>query len=230
MRTATPILEEHGLYRFPVFRGLSEARLQEIMKYAFFRKYRKGQILFMEGDPRDRIYFLLNGYIKLVSMNEDYSNHLFLYLKPYCMFPYIGLFNDKDYRFSGEAVTDVELLYVPTVKFEQLIRSDNDALINLIRIMGDKMHEHEIRLQNLIKMHATDRVRHLISLLIQDLGEKTGAGTIRIPCPLTTTDLAEMAGTSRETVSHTLQEYKASGKLVMESKIITVTDPAFFIL
>ncbi|GIM45406.1 hypothetical protein DNHGIG_09550 [Collibacillus ludicampi] len=94
--------------------------------------------------------------------------------------------------------------------------------------MDDKMHELEIRIQKLTQVHATDRVRQLISLLIKDIGEKTDASTIRIPCPLTTTDLARMAGTSRETVSHVLQKYKASGKLMIESKIITITDPAFF--
>jgi CRP-like cAMP-binding protein len=184
----------------------------------------------MEGDPRDRIYFLLDGYIKLVSMNDDGSSQLFIYLKPYSMFPYVGLFQDKYYRFSGEAVTDVELFYLPAVQFEQLIQNNPSALINLIRIMGDKLHEHEIRIQKLTQIHATDRVRQLISFLIKDIGEETDASTIRIPCPLTTTDLARMAGTSRETVSHVLQEYKASGKLVIESKIITIMDPDFFMI
>ncbi|SFI71943.1 Crp/Fnr family transcriptional regulator [Thermoflavimicrobium dichotomicum] len=216
------------LHKFPLFHTLSGQHMQKIMEYAFFRKYRKGQILFMEGDPRDRIYFLLNGYIKLVSMDDDGSSQFFLYLKPYSIFPYVGLFQDKHYRFSGEAVTDVELLYLPATQFERLIQNDPHMLIHLIRIMGDKMYELEIRIQKLTQVHATDRVRQLISLLIKDIGEKTDGGGIRIPCPLTTTDLARMAGTSRETVSHVLQEYKASGKLAIKSKIITIIDPAFF--
>lgn len=98
--------------------------MQEIMGDAFFLGYHKGQILFMEGDPRDRIYFLLSGYVKLVSMNDDCSSQFFLYLKPYSIFPYVGLFKDKFYRFSGEAVTDVELIYLPVAKFERLIQND----------------------------------------------------------------------------------------------------------
>jgi CRP-like cAMP-binding protein len=219
---------ENCLHKFPVFHTLSEQRMQEIMKHAFFRKYHKGQILFMAGDPRDRIYFLLSGYIKLVSINDDDSSQFFLYLKPGNIFPCIGLFQDEYYRFSGEAATDVELLYLPAAKFERLIRNDPESLINLIRIMSDKMYELELRIQKLTQVHATDRVRQLISLLINDIGEKMDASTFRIPCPLTTTDLAKMAGTSRETVSHVLQEYKASGKLVIQSKIITITDPVFF--
>ena len=202
----------------------------EIMGCAFFRKYHKGQILFMEGDPRDRIYFLLNGYIKLVSMDDDCSSQFFLYLKPYSIFPYVGLFQDKYYRFSAEAVTDVELIYLPVTKFELLIQNDTAVLINLIRSMGNEMHELEIRIQKLTQVHAADRVRRLIGFLIKDIGEKTDASTIRIPCPITTTDLARMAGTSRETVSHVLQEYKASGKLIIESKIITITDQTFFMI
>jgi CRP-like cAMP-binding protein len=217
-----------SLRKFPVFHNLPKRRVQEIMGDAFFRRYHKGQILFMEGDPRDRIYFLLNGFIKLVSMNDDGSRQFLLYLKPYSMFPYVGLFRDKYYRFSAEAATDVELLYVPADAFERQIRNDPPVLINLIRIMGDKMHEHEIRIQKLTQVHATDRVRQLISFLLQDIGEKVDDSTVRIPCPLTTTELAKMAGTSRETVSHVLQEYKASGKLKIKSKIITIFDPSYF--
>lgn len=157
-----PSAPKNSLHRFPVFHNLSKQRTQEIMGDAFFRRYHKGQILFMEGDPRDRIYFLLNGYIKLVSMNDDGSSQFFLYLKPHSMFPYVGLFRDKYYRFSGEAATDVELLYLPAAAFERQIRNDPAVLINLIRIMGDKMHEHEIRIQKLIQVHATDRVRQLV--------------------------------------------------------------------
>ncbi|GMB09961.1 Crp/Fnr family transcriptional regulator [Thermolongibacillus altinsuensis] len=225
-----PSALKNCLCKFPIFHKIPEQRMLEIMGCAFFRKYHKGQILFMEGDPRDRIYFLLNGYIKLVSMDDDCSSQFFLYLKPYSIFPYVGLFQDKYYRFSAEAVTDVELIYLPVTKFELLIQNDTAVLINLIRSMGNEMHELEIRIQKLTQVHAADRVRRLIGFLIKDIGEKTDASTIRIPCPITTTDLARMAGTSRETVSHVLQEYKASGKLIIESKIITITDPAFFII
>ena len=71
-------------------------------------------------------------------------------------------------------------------------------------------------------------MRQLISFLLQDIGEKVDDSTVRIPCPRTTTELAKMAGTSRETVSHVLQEYKASGKLKIKSKIITIFDPSYF--
>lgn len=225
-----PTAPKNNLRRFPVFHNLPHQRVQKIMGDAFVRRYHKGQILFMEGDPRDRIYFSLKGYIKLIRMNDDGSSQFLMYLKPNSMFPYVGLFQDKYYRFSAEAATDVELLYIPTSTFEQQIRNDPAVLVNLIRIMGDKMHEHEIRIQKLSQVHATDRVRQLISFLLNDIGEKVNDSTIRIPCPLTTTDLAKMAGTSRETVSHVLQEYKASGKLTIKSKIITIKDPAFFML
>ncbi|PZN12472.1 MAG: Crp/Fnr family transcriptional regulator [Bacillota bacterium] len=216
------------LYQFPLFRPLPRSRLEELGEYAFMRRYQRGQILFMEGDPRDRIYFLTSGYIRLVSTDENCSTQLFLYEKPYSIFPYVGLFKDEYYRFSGETVTDVELIFFPTDVFERLVQDAPPILIHLIRLMGDKLYEREVRCQRLAQAHAADRVRHLIGILIQDLGEPVDDSTIRIPCPLTTSDLARMAGTSRETVSRLIQEYRTAGKLMMKSKTITVTDPAFF--
>ncbi|HEY8393458.1 MAG TPA: Crp/Fnr family transcriptional regulator [Thermaerobacter sp.] len=219
----------HFLDKFPLFRPLPRSRLEELGEYAFVRRYQRGQVLFMEGDPRDRIYLLVEGYVRMVSVNEDCTTQLLIYEKPNNIFPCIGLFKDEHYRFSGEAVTDIEVVYFPTKVFERIIHDIPTLLISLIRIMGDKIHDIEVRYQRLTQAHATDRVRHLIGILINDLGEPLDASTIRIPCPLTTSDLARMAGTSRETVSRVLQEYKAAGKLAMKSKIITVTDPQFFI-
>jgi CRP-like cAMP-binding protein len=221
-------LERH-YHNFPVFHNLPDKRIQEILENAIYRKYHKGQILFMTEDPRDRIYFSLSGYIKLTEMNEDCSSQFFMYLKPYSMFPYVGLFQDKFYRFSAEAVTDIEVLYIATAKFERLVQNDPIALMNLIKTMGDKMYKHEVRIQKLTQVHASDRVRHLIGFLMQDIGEKTDSAHFFIPCPITTTDLAKMSGTSRETVSHVLQEYKSAGKLEISHKVITIKDPAFFL-
>lgn len=216
------------LSRFPLFRPLPRSRLEQLSEYAFLRRYHKGQILFMEGDPRDRIYILVAGYVRLVTTDEDCTSQFFLYEKPYSLFPYVGLFKDEHYRFSGETVTDVELIYFPTDVFERLIQDAPPILMHLIRVMGDKLYEREVRCQRLAQSHAADRVRHLIGILIHDLGEPLDCSTIRIPCPLTTSDLARMAGTSRETVSRLMQEYRAAGKLVVKSRTITVTDPRFF--
>ncbi|QPA32309.1 Crp/Fnr family transcriptional regulator [Thermaerobacillus caldiproteolyticus] len=231
MLTVTvPSIRRNEIYKFPVFNALPRKRVQEIMEHAFIRNYHKNQILFMEGDPRDRIYLLLKGFIKQFSVNDVSSNELILYLKPYSIFPYIGIFQDKYYRFSAKAVTDVEIIYIPMCKFESMIQNDTAALINLIRTMGNEMHELEIRIQKLTQVHAVDRIKQLISFLMKDIGEKISASKIRIPCPITTTDLAKMAGTSRETVSHVLQKYKKSGKLIIESKIITITNPDYFMI
>lgn len=216
------------LRQFPIFQALSEERLEQVTEYALSRKYQKGQLIFMEGDPRHRLYFLTQGYVRLVSMDDDDSSEFILYLKPYSLFPYVGLFQDRYYRFSAESVTDAQLISFPVERFEQLIRDDPHVLVQLIRIMGEKMHELEIRSQKLIRNPATDRIRKLIGLLIKDLGEPVDGTGVRIPCPLTAHDLAKMAGTSRETVTHVLKEYKESGKLIMKSRTITITDPSFF--
>jgi len=220
------------LRQFPLFQMLSEERLQEVTEYAILRKYNRGQLIFIEGDPRTRIYFLINGYVRLVIMDDEEENasEFTIYLRPYSLFPYVGLFQDEYYRFSAEAVTDAVLASFPVDRFEQLIRDDPQVLVQLVRIMGEKMHELEIRSQKLIRNPATDRIRNLIGLLIKDLGEAANGSSVRIPCPLTANDLAKMAGTSRETVTHVLKGYKESGKLLMKSRTITINDPSFFTL
>lgn len=216
------------LEKFPPFRHFSKDQMRDFLNESFFRKYNKGQVLFMKGDLRDRIYFLQKGYVRLIDTNKDGTDQFYVYVKPASMFPYIGLFKDRFYRFSAEAVTDLELFYIPTARLEKLLQKNPLGLVNIIRVMGEKMYGHEVRMQKITQVHASDRVRQLISFLMKDLGEKANASTIHIPCPITTAELARMSGTTRETVSHLMQEYKTLGKIEVQSKMITVKDPQFF--
>ncbi|MBN6186875.1 Crp/Fnr family transcriptional regulator [Aneurinibacillus sp. BA2021] len=223
MRSAT---KEH-LSQFHVFSRIPEKLMHELADYAFFRKYKKGQSLFMEGDPRDRIYFSLSGYSKLTNTTEEGVSTPSAFIKPYSMFPYVGLFNDSYYRSSAETVTEVELLYIATEQLERILQRNTTALTNLVRIISGRLHNHKRRLQKVTHTHASQRVHQLLSFLIDDLGEKTG-DVIVIPCPITMQDLADMAGTSRETIGHVLREYVKEEKVDLTSKILTIKDPEFF--
>lgn len=213
------------LKKFDIFKGFTTDQLKMLQSSLYWRTYKKGQFLFVEQDPRDRIYFLLKGYVKLSKINEYGRTTYHDYMKPYKVFPYRGLFSDSTYHFSAEAITDLELFYLPTHIFEELLKRNKHHLIQVITLLSDILKNHESRVQQL--PNAQHRVCQTVYHLMLDLGKKDGSVVV-IDCPMTTTEIAGIAGTSRETVSQVFKQLKAESVMSSEKKKLIIHKPSFF--
>ncbi|SES38887.1 Crp/Fnr family transcriptional regulator [Salipaludibacillus aurantiacus] len=213
--------------KFDIFSMLTNEGCKKIIDYAYIRSYRKGQMLFTEGDPRERLYFLLDGYIRLERIDIEGDVHPFNYVKPFQMFPEGGLFQDTNYAHSAVAVTNVNIFYIPAEILESLIKLNSKQMIQVIRHLSSLLIAQELRLQSLQNLDACRRVEQTIAHLGSHLGQETADG-ILIPCPFTMNDLANFSGTSRETVCHSINGLKAQKVISIHSKLITIHRPDYF--
>ncbi len=193
----------------------------------FKRTYKKNQLLFTEGDPRERIFLLNEGYVKLEKTNQEATMLYINYIKPNDIFPYVGLFNEDFYRYSAYALTDIDVYYIPTKHFESLIRDKNDQLYLILRRLDILTKRHQDRLQTISTSFATDRVEQSIYYLVQNFSVETEEGYF-IDIPITMTELAKIAGTTRETVSHVYHDLKNDGIVSMEGRHVIVHDIDYF--
>lgn len=219
---------KEDLVKFDIFLNSSKQQLNEVEKHIFWRTFKKGQFLFMEGDPRERIYFMLKGYVKLERVNTTGTLLYYDYVKSYSLFPYGGLFTDETYSYSAEAVTDVELFYIPTAIFEDMVKKDCNQLMLIINELSNLLKLHESRVQNINTPNAQDRVIQTINFLMNDLGEKDGQKIV-IHCPITTTELSKISATCRETVSGVLKKLKDDEIITINSKKLIIQKPDFFV-
>ena len=211
------------LKKFNLLSDLSNDQLQFFKKTVYWRTYKKGQYLFMEDDPRERIYFLLKGFVKLTKTNQSGKMIYCDYIKSFTTFPCGGLFTDSTYHFSAEAVTDLELFYLPTKVFEEHIKKNRSQLIKVVSSLSDILKTHENRVQQLA--NAQQRVIQTFTYLMTDLGVYGRKNEIIIECPITTTEIAYLSGTSRETVSQVLKQLKEEDILSCKNKIWTIHKP-----
>lgn len=80
------------------------------------------------------MYLLLDGFIKLEKSNEAGSMFYTDYVRPHTLFPFGGLFRDEHYHYAAEALTDIELYYIPMNIFEDLVR-DNKTCFTIFSII-----------------------------------------------------------------------------------------------
>ncbi|MBY0599986.1 Crp/Fnr family transcriptional regulator [Bacillus bingmayongensis] len=215
------------LKQFELFAHLTEKKLKGLTEFVYWRTYKKGQFLFLEGDSRERIYLMLEGFVKLERVNQS-GNLLYEdYVKRYSIFPYGGMFTDKGYNYTAEAMTDVDVYYIPTVIFEDMVKASRTQLMYVVQQLSSILKINENRVQNITIPNAQDRVIQTLNYLMNDLGEQDGEEIV-ISCPLTTIEISKISGTSRETVSSVLKQLKNDSIVTVLSKKITIHDPTYF--
>ena len=215
------------LRQVDLFSCLSEKEIKELEPFIYERTYKKGQYLFFEGDPRLRIYILLDGFVMLEKSNQQGSLLYTSYVKKNTVFPYMGLFKNGDYNHSAVAETDIRVFYMVADAFESIVSKNSALLKKVILQVNELLAVQENRIKNVMTPSAHVRVLNTIDYLMNDLGEEE-SGVIRINCPITTTKISVMYGTSRETVSMVVNKLKKDQILSIKDRMLHIHKPEYF--
>ncbi|CAM3770848.1 Crp/Fnr family transcriptional regulator [Mesobacillus zeae] len=215
------------LSKFDIFSSLPEKMIEKFKPYVFSRTYKKNQYLFMEGDPRDKIFFLIEGYVMFEIGNEQGSMLYLDFVKHDQMFPLAGVFTDKYYQHTAIAVTDIKVYFIQAHVLEDLAKSNPKLLMNIINRLSGIISLHQKRVQKIVIPNAQDRVLHSLQFLMEDLGEKDGTEIV-IPCPLTASKISRISGTTRETVSLLMNQLKKENIISVCAKKIRIHKPEYF--
>lgn len=204
---------------FPVFEHFTDEEFQDLFNNFYERSYKKGQILFSEGDIRNRVYFLVDGLVRLERYDESATFNYFDYVKKMTLFPYGGMFSDKEYHYSAQALSDIRVFYLPVEVFERNCLHNPKQLLFMYRKLSKILMEHELRIQTCIASSAYDRVYQTLEYLKNSLSIQNSQGDQVIPYPITLAEIAINSGTTRETAGHIIKELKAQRIIAYDNKI-----------
>ncbi|HAT54787.1 MAG TPA: Crp/Fnr family transcriptional regulator [Lactobacillus sp.] len=185
----------------PEFSKFTENEMQIFAQDVVFKKYAKGQALYDQGDKRDKFYFLIDGIVRTERFDEDGEFNYYEYVNKDHGFPYRGLFQDEEYSYTVRAMTKITIAVFSMSTIEILLRQNNAMMELVIQEMGQIISQNEDQLQNMVTSSASDRVRHALSILGNQLGHDTDDGQRHIDYPLTLIELAQVSATTRETAS-----------------------------
>lgn len=187
----------------PVIKELEESTLDAVLKKIQLKQYKKHRQIFSKGAPLNQIYFILKGKIKIFNKDQYGREQIVWVLQKGEIFPLVGFFRDVTFPASAEAIEDTTIASIGIRDFESIIIKDPGALINLFRVMGDRIFELQARLEEQILLEKSSQIVKLLLRLCQKEGKIYQNGKCRLISEFTSTDLAKMVGTSRGSVSRT---------------------------
>ncbi|PZD95742.1 Crp/Fnr family transcriptional regulator [Paenibacillus sambharensis] len=200
------------LQQVPMFRDLSEDELEQLSWYAISRTYKKKSVIFSEGTDKEAVFFIQSGLVKTFKTDENGHEHIVSFLKKGDMFPHTGLFNPHPYPATAETIVPTVLLALPVKPFEQFLMQSTGVAIKIMRVMSEKLHELQGKLQELTGQDVQNRGQLFLLKLAENYGRETD-GHIHIKIPMTHQDMASAIGTTRETVNRLLNQLRKEGIL-----------------
>jgi len=211
------------LARVPLFAELSPQELERIGAVAVPRSFPKGVRVFHEGDSSDACYIVREGDLRVTRQHPDGRAIALATLGPGDFFGELAMIDGGARSASVETLAETELLALPATDVRRVIAENGDIAAKLIVAITRRLRETNERVARQSFQTVPSRVAGVLVQLIAEeaIPEDREGVTVR----MTQADLAQLAGTSRESVSRFLATLERAGVVAVGRGRVTVLEP-----
>ena len=226
MPTGTEEIREL-LARVPAFETLGDPDLLEVARVAVPRAFGRGQMIFREGDASDTCYVVRIGHCRAVREHPDGRTITLVHFGPGDIFGELAMFDDEVRSATVEAVDDgVEAIAILGADMRRLMREHPDISAKLVIALGRRLREANERLARQSFQTVQSRVAVVLADLVEQARAENPAAGGEVLLTITQADVAQLAGSSRESASRFLATLERAGVVKQGRGRITVRDPA----
>lgn len=204
------------LKRVPLFTDLAEPELASFAEVTREREYPKNSVILFEDDPGDALYIVSSGQVKVVLIGEDGRQVILSVLGDGDFFGEMALIDDEPRSAHVIAMKDSHLLVLRREDFQAQIEAHPGIALKLLRVMVGRLRRADEKIGGLVLLDVNGRVAQLLL----DLAEESGGP--KITRRLTHHTIAQMIGSSRETVSRAMRELVDKGCIEVSRREITI--------
>lgn len=212
------------LKQFPVFKDLDTFEMMPIIDFSSTKIYEPGQIIFMQDEPISEVYFIKSGKVKIYKTDYEGKEQIVNILQKNDMFPHQGLFRKGNYPAHAEIIDETTtLISIPIASFENFLMTYPEICVKMFRVLGEIIVDLQNRLEQKMLYNINDQIIMLLLRLANRNGVLLNEHSYKINMLLTNRELANMIGSSRETVSRTLTQLK-------KKDLVSVDEEGFLII
>ena len=212
------------LTRTQLFGELSREVLEELANKFVERSFKKGQLVFHQGDPGDALFVVAEGLLKVFVTSEEADEMVLATLRPPEVFGELALVDGGPRSATAEAMEPVTLLVLTRTAFFEQLRAHPLITDSVFKMMATVLRRLTGHTADLVFLDLHGRVAKLLLALGEDEGQKIGED-IGLDLHLTQTDLAGMVGGSRQSVNQILRSFERRGYLELQGRKIVLKNP-----
>ncbi len=206
-----------------VFGDLSERELEEVAQVAVPRTWQRGEVVFREGDDGDTCYLIKDGAVILTREHQDGRMIALAELRAGGMFGELAMFRGERRSATAEAIEPTSAVALLARDVQRLVRRNPDIALKLLAAISDRVSNTNERLLQQSFQTVSGRVA---SALLSQVSGRQGAGDEGdVLIQATQTEIANLAGTSRESASRFLAALERDGVVTLKRGRVIVHEP-----
>jgi len=212
------------LRRAQVFSTLSDDDLAHVARVTMSRRFDAGAIVFKEGDEGSTCYIVRTGRTRAIREHPDGRSITLAHFGPGDIFGEMAMLDGERRSATVEATEDTEAIAILSADMHRLLREHADISVKLIAALGQRLRDTNERLTRQSFQTVQSRVAATLVQLVAAARE-SGAGEGDVLITTTQAELAQLAGTSRESASRFLAVLERAGIITQGRGRLTVHDP-----
>lgn len=207
----------------PLLANLPEDALNRLGAASRRRTYRRGEVIFHQGDPGDSLHFLIEGRVKVVLDAESGEEAVIAILGPGDCFGELSLIDGEPRSATVETLEAVQTISLSRESFMAFVRANPLTAERMLVALAGMVRRTDESMADLVFLDLEGRlVKKLLELA--DAHGRNVDGAVEIELPITQEDLAAMIGATRASVNKLLGFYEDHGAVQRRGRRIAILD------
>ena len=186
------------------------------------KAYKKGELIFKEGNYPKGLFCVHSGKIKVAQLGDDGKEQIVHLINNGDIMGHRAILGDDQYSCSSMAMEDSQVCFIPKDAFNGMLNNNAKLALKIAHLLADELKALEKKVTHSVQNSVRERVAESILQLKQNYGMRPDNQTINVV--VTREDLANLAGTSRETATRYLYEFQNLNVIQLVGKTIKVLD------
>lgn len=210
-------MEVKLLRKVPLFSGLTDSQLEALAEVAVIQRYNKGNLILMAEDEGNVLFVINKGKVKVSILSEDGREVILSILDDNDFFGEMALLDGKPRSATVTAIEETEALLLHRADFLDLLEKIPQIAAKLLEELTGRLRKADKKIESLALSKVTGRVANTLLQLAEEFGMEVSEGIMVRNRP-THQQLANMAGTTRETVSRVMKRLEKNGYIISKGK------------
>lgn len=200
---------------------LEDHALAECNQHKTTNTYKKGQVIFYEGNQAYGLYCIFDGRIKLYKTGVDGRQQIVRIAGPGGLLGYRSLFSEEPYHATAEVIKDATICCVDKHAFFPLLIKNPNLALNIIKKLSRELRCAEDLVTSIAQRSVRERMAELLMILKETYGKTVKTG-FKIDLELSREELADMIGITQETAIRLLSEFKNDQLISVQGREIII--------
>jgi len=207
------------LNAIPLFSNLKQEHFLKIVHLVKHIEFKKGRMIFNEGEPGNGFYIVETGKVKIFKLSFEGKEQILHIYGPGKPFGEVPVFEGTKFPASAMAMVKSQIIFIPRDKFVNLIAETPGLAMNMLGMLSMRLREFTIQIENLSLKEVPARIASYIITLSKEHG-----GIKQVTLPISKLQLANLIGTTPETVSRILKKMIDALLIKVDGRTITISN------